>query len=96
MPATFIPVDAVAVVPVAFTDQVGRPVSSPAEATFSAASGLVSLAWDGTHLTITPTGADGSDTITATWAGGSAAFEVETGAPSAVSAVLGEPTFTTR
>ena len=83
----FIPLDAVATVPVTFLDQLGRTVAAPSGVTFtSAASGVDTLAFDGTNLTITPT-AEGSDTISV--AGLTGSLEISIGAPVAVSVQFG-------
>lgn len=54
MSKQFIPTDAVATVPVTFTDQVGRPVAAPTDLTPSFDSSVATVTYASGTLTITP------------------------------------------
>jgi len=89
--STFLPSDAVAVIPVSFVDQIGRTVVAPAGASFSSATpGVDALSFDGVNLTVSPV-ADGADTISISGLSGS--LEIEVGAPVATSVVFGAPVY---
>jgi len=91
MTNAFLPTDAVAVFPISFVDQIGRPVAAPAGVSFvSAVPGVDTLSFDGSNLTVTPA-ADGTDTITV--AGLTGSQEITVGAPVATAVVFGEPTY---
>lgn len=87
----FIPSDAVAVIPVSFVDQIGRPVAAPAGVSFDSSNGgVASVSFDGSAITITPAG-EGTTTITA--AGLAGEIEVTVGAPTAAGVSFGTAAF---
>ena len=90
----FIPFDAVAVIPVSFVDQIGRPVAAPTSISFETSnSGAATISFDGSNITITPAG-EGTATITA--AGLAGEIDVTVGTPSAAGVSFGTAAFSAK
>ncbi|WP_448952114.1 hypothetical protein [Labrys neptuniae] len=82
-----LPNDAVAAIPVVFTDQVGRPIAAPGVITASSsndATGTVSVGADGSSIDLTPV-ANGDFTVTVSVGSLSASLDVSVADPVAAS-----------